>query len=427
MQQCWYNPHTKETSWFHPVTGQPWMSAPEVPIAGAAPSEEGGEGHLQSLVLAAIEALELDAESTLSWIRSLTPEDVKTTLKKSPFAFVSTLLASHHTASSAATSSASAAAHAAAAFASSFASPRMHASPSYNQHAGQNWKQQFKQHFKQHHKKTASSVEGCGRQVAAGDVPPIPSAGLLMGAEGDNVVALQKNLALLGFMRCGRNFHKRSGKFDHKTSDAVFRFQHSVASKDLLHSFVPGIFCEATRAALVFKVDAALCAARQFAGNSEACEPTLLPQACATQAGTSAHEEKVQHQEYEVTITDTDGDEMMFKLSPDGSRVQEWVNGALEIDQVKWIQMDAQTGSVRDSKGRFTLQTDQIEIKMQALTALLVIALIPTHTQTLAMILPVSCLSGCAAAHRLSARSPRATRVTFASLGFTRTDLIYLF
>ena len=36
----------------------------------------------------------------------------------------------------------------------------------------------------------------------------------------------------------------------------------------------------------------------------------------------------------EVSITNTDGDTMVFKLSDDGSRVQEFHNGALEIDDV---------------------------------------------------------------------------------------------
>jgi len=31
---------------------------------------------------------------------------------------------------------------------------------------------------------------------------------------------------------------------------------------------------------------------------------------------------------------------MVFKLSADGSRVQEFVNGALELDDVKYIQVD---------------------------------------------------------------------------------------
>ena len=34
------------------------------------------------------------------------------------------------------------------------------------------------------------------------------------------------------------------------------------------------------------------------------------------------------------------GDTMVFKLSADGSRVQEFLNGALEIDNVKFIEMD---------------------------------------------------------------------------------------
>jgi len=31
---------------------------------------------------------------------------------------------------------------------------------------------------------------------------------------------------------------------------------------------------------------------------------------------------------------------MVFKLSADGSRVQEFVNGALELDDVKYMQVD---------------------------------------------------------------------------------------
>ena len=34
------------------------------------------------------------------------------------------------------------------------------------------------------------------------------------------------------------------------------------------------------------------------------------------------------------------GDTMVFKLSADGSRVQEFLNGALEIDDVKYIEVD---------------------------------------------------------------------------------------
>jgi len=73
----------------------------------------------------------------------------------------------------------------------------------------------------------------------------------------------------------------------------------------------------------------------------------------------------------QVSITDTDGDTMVFKLSADESRVEEWLNGALEIANVQQMQMDIETGVVRDEKGRFTVKPEERDEKLQALNALL--------------------------------------------------------
>lgn len=319
--------------------------------------------HLSSLLRAAIEALELDVDTTMQWLLSLSPDDVKKTLKKSPFSFVSTLLASRQSASDAFAAATAAA-----------TGPRANAAADHVKNHMKHWKQHWK-----HHKK--KDEKGCGRQNASSiPPPPLPCSGLQMGAEGDDVAALQANLELLGFMRFGRNFHKRRGKYDHKTCDAVFRFQRTAASNDELYPFVPGAFCEETRAALVAKVSAvASVASVQPTTGEEQNEPSLLPQEFETEAGAGAYES------HEVSITDTDGDTMTFKLTPDGSRVQEFVNGALEIDEVKFVQMDAETGVCKDSKGRFTVQPQQREQQMQALTALLArvgVATTPAPVQT---------------------------------------------
>jgi len=60
-----------------------------------------------------------------------------------------------------------------------------------------------------------------------------------------------------------------------------------------------------------------------------------------------------------------------FKLSADESRVEEWLNGALEIANVQQMQMDIETGVVRDEKGRFTVKPEERDEKLQALNALL--------------------------------------------------------
>lgn len=73
----------------------------------------------------------------------------------------------------------------------------------------------------------------------------------------------------------------------------------------------------------------------------------------------------------EVVITDTDGDLIVFKLSPDGSRVQEFVNGSLEIDDVRDVQIHAEQGIVRDSKGRFSIKHEEREEKIADLVVLL--------------------------------------------------------
>ncbi len=59
------------------------------PTAEAVPTEE----HLKQLLMAAIEVLELDKETTLEWVASLKAEDVKKFVKASPISFISTLLA----------------------------------------------------------------------------------------------------------------------------------------------------------------------------------------------------------------------------------------------------------------------------------------------------------------------------------------------
>ena len=102
---------------------------------------------------------------------------------------------------------------------------------------------------------------------------------------------------------------------------------------------------------------------RACANEPSANEPTLLP----PRFGASAEA----LEEMQVTITGTDGDTMVFALSQDKSRVEEWLNGALEIDNVREMQMDLETGAVRDSKGRFTVKPEERADKMQALKSLL--------------------------------------------------------
>ena len=55
-----------------------------------------------------------------------------------------------------------------------------------------------------------------------------------------------------------------------------------------------------------------------------------------------------------VELTDTDGDNITFMLID--ADVQQYVNGNLEIAQVKSLYMDESSGAVADSKGRFTVQ-----------------------------------------------------------------------
>lgn len=73
----------------------------------------------------------------------------------------------------------------------------------------------------------------------------------------------------------------------------------------------------------------------------------------------------------EVSITDTDGDTMVFKLSSDGSRVEEFHNGALEIDDVLYIEMDREMGTVKDCNRHFTVKCEERQAKMDALTVLM--------------------------------------------------------
>jgi len=80
----------------------------------------------------------------------------------------------------------------------------------------------------------------------------------------------------------------------------------------------------------------------------------------------------------EVVITDTDGDTMIFKLTSDGARVQQWYNGSLEIDDVKHIEVDLETGQVRHCGvplGRFTIRPEDRQGKMEALSSLLALSI----------------------------------------------------
>jgi len=231
------------------------------PTAEAVPTEE----HLKQLLMAAIEVLELDKETTLEWVAGLKAEDVKKFVKASPISFISTLLACRGKAES----HASAAAGRASSAADKYAAKADEAAEKYAA--------------------AADVVFDKVREVfAATAAAPTPST----------------------FLRNVKHHFKGSGD----------------------------------------------------AGGAE--EPTLLPQECRKESHAC---EDVR----EVVITDTDGDTMIFKLTADGARVQEWYNGSLEIDDVKHIEVNLETGQVRDSKGRFTVRPEERQAKLEALSALL--------------------------------------------------------
>ena len=232
--------------------------------AGAAAREEERGRHLEVLLMAAIEALELDPETTLAYVASLKPDEVKTALKKSPLAFVSTFLSSKKA------ESAFAAADAAAA---------------------------------------SSSAEFASKAAAFATTAAAAAAAALAA-------------------------HGNRGARKSPPAGSVLSSRKPLGGG--------GVDC---------------------ANESRANAPTLLPQRFGAAAEGL--------EETQVTITDTDGDTMVFVLSEDKSRVEEWLNGALEIDNVREMQMDLETGAVRDSKGRFTVKPEERADKMQALKSLL--------------------------------------------------------
>ena len=234
--------------------------------AGAAAPEAAAaarDRHLEELLMAAIEALELDPETTLAYVASLKPDEVKTALKKSPLAFVSTFFSSKKAESAFAAACAGADAAAA-----------------------------------------SSSAEFASKAAAFATTASAAAAAVLAA-------------------------HGNRGARKSRPAGSV------------------------------------LPSRRPLGGGGVDCtnEPTLLPQRFGAAAEAL--------DETQVTITDMDGDTMVFALSEDKSRVQEWLNGALEIDNVREMQMDLETGAVRDSKGRFTVKPEERADKMQALKSLL--------------------------------------------------------
>ena len=274
------------------------------------------EQHLQSLLTAAISALELDHETTMAWVASLSPEDLKDTLQKSPLSFVGALLASRDAFATAASHASHAssdlrrsfspedvdAALVAAASTASAAMewavaqeprtapqgfridgrPPSHPAADFLSVIAKKVKSHLNSHAHPHRTRRHERREARGRAGAASneDVPPVPEAGLNLGATGEAVAKLQANLASIGFLHCGPKFaEKRRGRYDHKTAEAVWRFQDThVVSEDMQ----PGVFCQATRDALVAKV------------------AQRLPPAASAEAGAALLPD-------EVAITDTDG------------------------------------------------------------------------------------------------------------------------
>lgn len=184
------------------------------------------EQHLQSLLTAAISALELDPESTRAWVASLSPEDLKDTLQKSPLSFVGALLASRDafaTAASDASHTSSdlrrgfspedvdAAIAAAASTASAAMELAVEQEPQGSRSDGRQLAADFlsviakkvKSHLNAHahvHPHTSAhphrmrrherrEARGCAGAASNEDVPPVPEAGLNLGATGDALVA----------------------------------------------------------------------------------------------------------------------------------------------------------------------------------------------------------------------------------------------
>jgi cytochrome c1 len=241
------------------------------PGAGAAEP-----GHLEQLMLAAIDALDLDREATLAWVAGLKPDEVKAALKQSPLAFAGAFLASSKKAEHAFAAASAAAANASRASSSAEARAEL-----------------------------ASTAAALASTAAAA----VASSG--RGCRGHREIA-----AMVAAMAAAA--------------------PHG-STADRQPELVP----------------------------HSAEEPSLLPQRVGLEAACASWQPK------QVSITDTDGDTMVFKLSADESRVEEWVNGALEIEDVKQMQMDVETGVVRDAKGRFTVRPEEREEKLQALNALL--------------------------------------------------------
>jgi len=150
------------------------------------------------------------------------------------------------------------------------------------------------------------------------------------------VAALHRNLAFVGYLPspgwCGR-----APRFSERTAEAVAAFQRD-------HNVTPveaGVFDADTRHSLVSKVEAA---------KQRRAAETKQRQVQAEAREAEAREAEAVSM---VEVTDTDGDVMLFVLL-DG-RVQEFVNGALEIDAVSELALDPASGRVVDCKGSFTV------------------------------------------------------------------------
>jgi len=180
----------------------------------------------------------------------------------------------------------------------------------------------------------------------AEEVPAVPEVILGKESSGENVVALQKNLALVGYLTMRPRFWMcKAGHYERRTQDAVRQFQRD-------HNVEPleeGVFCAETRISLMSKVEAVKeeLRAEEAEAATEMERDVDVDDAGALQEG----------EERAVEVTDTDGDTMRFVLR--GGRVQEFVNGSLELDEVKDLLMDEATGKVRDAAGSFTVIEEQ--------------------------------------------------------------------
>lgn len=74
-----------------------------------------------------------------------------------------------------------------------------------------------------------------------------------------------------------------------------------------------------------------------------------------------------------LRLQDTDGDALEFRLTPDG-KLQEFVNGKLELKQVRTLRYRAADGLIRDDTGEFNLRLEDRELKAIALCAVARIA-----------------------------------------------------